>query len=387
MTAVLAAACTSPVTGSGARPGTTPPPVTAPAPPCRPAPLAERAAQVLIAGLSGATTSGDPVVGEVIDVGVGGVFLAARNVKSADQVSRLIADLRARSHHHLIVSTDEESGRVSSFAAVLGPSPSARRQAAERSADEVRGLAHQVGSKLSAFGVDLDLAPVADLDAGPYNATIGDRSFSADPATASRYASAQAAGFADAGVRSAVKHFPGHGRAVGDDEVGRSRVDASLADLGAGDLVPFRDLIVAGVPVVMVNHVEYAALDPGVPASLSPAAYRLLRNTGFHGVAITDALGMGAVNRRWSYGEAAVMALIAGADGVLVTEGEAAREMRDSLEASVEQGRLSEDRLNQAAARMAALGGVDPVALTCQAAEVPRLVLPPSPSPSGRLER
>lgn len=328
---------------------------------------------MLIAGLSGITTSADPLVDELADLGVGGIFVARGDVESSTQVTRLIGDIRARSPHSLVVATDEESGRVSSFATLFGPSPSARRQAAEHSSDEVRQLAHEVGSKLSAVGVDLDLAPVADLDSGPYNGTIGDRSFSADPAIASRYALAGAVGLADAGVRSAVKHFPGHGRSVGDPEVARSEVDAPLADLTATDLVPFGNLIKAGVPVVMVNHVEYTALDPGVPASLSPSSYKLLRDMGFRGVAITDAVGMGAVNARWNYGEAAVRAVAAGADGVLTTEGESARAMRDGLVTAVEQGRLSEDRLNQAAARMAALGGVDPLRLTCQNAELPHL--------------
>jgi len=150
-------------------------------------------------------------------------------------------------------------------------------------------------------------------------------------------------------------------------------VDASLADLKARDLVPFANLVDAGVPVVMVNHVEYTALDPDVPASLSPVPYKLLRDMGFDGVAITDAVGMGAVNLRWSQDEAAVKAVAAGADGVLTTEGESARAMRDGLVSAVEQGRLSEDRLNEAASRMAALGGVDPVRLTCRAAKLPGL--------------
>ncbi len=373
----LAACSSSPARPAGrpAQPAPSAPTTVA----CQPAPLAERAAQVLIAGLNGVTTSTAPLVEDLVDLGVGGVFVARGNVESSSQITSLIADVRARSHHPVVVATDEESGRVSSFAAVFGSSPSARRQAAERSTDEVRQSARDVGSRLSAIGVTLDLAPVADLDEGPYNATIGDRSFSADPGVASRYAFAEVAGLADGGVRSAVKHFPGHGRSVGDPEVARSRVDASLAELAVTDLLPFANLVNAGVPVVMVNHVEYTALDPDVPASLSPAAYKLLRYMKFRGVAITDSVGMGAVNGRWPYEEAVVKAVAAGADGVLTTEGDSARTMRDSLVAAVEQGRLSEDRLNEAAARMAALGGVDPVRLTCRAAELPRL----SPTPPG----
>ncbi|MDQ6796733.1 MAG: glycoside hydrolase family 3 protein [Actinomycetota bacterium] len=375
-TALAGAACSatsSSPAGRAAPPVSSAPTTVA----CQPAPLAERAAQVLIAGLNGVTNPAAPLVEDLVDLGVGGVFVARGNVESGSQITSLITDLRARFHHRLVVATDEESGRVSSFASVLGPRPSARRQAAERSTDEVRKSAHDVGSQLSAIGVTLDLAPVADLDDGPYNATIGDRSFSADPGIATRYAYAEVAGLADGGVRSAAKHFPGHGRSVGDPEVARSKVDASLAELATTDLLPFANLVNAGVPVVMVGHVEYTALDPDVPASLSPAAYKLLRDMKFRGVAITDAVGMGAVNGRWPYEEAVVKAVAAGADGVLTTEGESARAMRDALVAAVQQSRLSEDRLNEAAARMAALGDVDPVRLTCRTAELPRL----SPTP------
>ena len=368
--ALLAAACAGSSPSADAPPL---PPPTPPPPPCHPAPVHERAAALLIVGLPGVTTSDDPQVDEVLDVGVGGVFVHRTNVQSAAQVAALVSDLRARSRRPLVVSTDEESGRVSSFSTVIGRTPSARRLAAERTPDEVRAFARETGTQLAGAGVDLDLAPVADLDDGPSGATIGDRSFSADPATASRHAYAFAAGLADAGVRSAAKHFPGHGRAIGDDHVRRTSVDATLEELTSTDLVPFRDLVAAGVPVVMLSHVEFTALEPGVPASLSPAAYQLLRAMGFQGVAVTDAVEMGAVSLRWDAAEAAVMAVAAGADGVLVTDAGTARSMRDGLLAAVAEGRLSEERLNQAAARMTALAGGDPVAMACQAVDLPEL--------------
>ncbi len=373
---LMAAACSAGSSPSTVAPTAPMPPPTAP---CQPAPLEERAAAVLIAGLPGVTTSADPQVAEVLDVGVGGVFVHRTNVESASQVGALVSELRARSRQPLVVTTDEESGRVSSFSAVLGATPSARRLAAERTPDEVREFARQTGVALAGAGIDLDLAPVADLDDGPSRATIGDRSFSADPATAARQAHAFAAGLADAGVRSTAKHFPGHGRAEGDSHLGETSVDASIEQLSTTDLVPFRDLVAAGVPVVMLSHVTYAALDPDLPATLSPEAYRLLRDSGFRGVAMTDSLGMGAVNLRWTEAEAAVMAVGAGADAVLSTDAGVARAMRDALVAAVQQSGLGEARLNEAAARMAALAGGDPVRLACQSPDLPRL-RPPQPA-------
>ncbi len=343
-------------------------------PPCRPAAtLHQRAAQVVVVGLPEVTDPSNPLVTEVLDLGVGGVFLTDDNVESRAQVTALVQDLRRRSRHPLIVATDEETGRVRTFEGVLGPSPSARRLAREATPAAVRQRARELGAALASMGVDLDLAPVADLDAGPYSGTIGDRSFSADPAVTSEYALAFAGGLADGGVRATAKHFPGHGQATGDDHAGRVTTNVPLGDLNATHLKPFRAMIGAGIPVVMMSNIDYAELDRDVPASLSPAAYRLLRETGFRGVAMTDSVGMAAVNKRWDMAVAAVKAVTAGADAVLTTDGSFAKHMVHALVVAVQEGELAESRLNEAAARMTALGGGDPMALTCQAADVPRL--------------
>lgn len=341
---------------------------------CRPAPLAERAARVLMMGLPEVTQPSDPLVDKLLELGVGGVLLSSDNVESTAQVTSLVKDIRGRSSRPILVSTDEEPGRVSTFVDLFGPSPSARRLAAERSTAEVRDFARQTGTRLAALGVDFDLAPVADLDGGPSRGIVGDRSFSSDPETAYRYALAYAAGLSDAGVRPLAKHFPGHGRSTDDSHLQATEtVRATLDDLMATDLRPFRSLIDAGIPVVMMNHVAYSLFEPDVPASLSPKAYDLLRSMGFQGAAITDSVGMAAVNLRYHPSDAALAAVKAGADGVLMTDGWAAENMRDTLVEAVQSGRLSEPRLNQAAGRMMALAGGDPVAFACQNVRIPEL--------------
>lgn len=170
-----------------------------------------------------------------------------------------------------------------------------------------------------------------------------------------------------------MKHFPGLGRAGADTHVTDPVVGTDLATLRSTDLLPFVAAVRAGVPMVMVGHARYAALGDGLPASVSPAAYRLLRSTGFKGVAITDSVGMGAVNLRFGYGEAAVRALAAGADAVLATDGTKAAEMRDAIVTAVRSGRLAEQRLDEAAARVARIGGADPVHLACRDAVLPSL--------------
>lgn len=345
---------------------------------CRPAPLEQRAALVLVVGLPGVTVSSDPMVDEVLDVGVGGVLITEPNVESSAQVGQLVSDLRAVAGRPLVVSTGEESGRVSTFREVIGPTSSARRLAERNTPEEVRAVAAELGSQLAALGIDVDLAPVLDLDAGPAGGPIGDRSFSADPQTASAYGLAWAEGLASAGVRPTVKHFPGHGRVSDDSHLGLPLVDATLDDLRASDLVPFADLIDAGAPLVMLDHIAYTAFDADLPASLAPKAYELLREMGFEGVAITDSVGMGAVNLHWSFPEAAILAVGAGADAVLTTDGSQARGMRDALVEAVQSGRLPEARLDEAAGRMTALAGGDPVAMVCHDVELPRLAASPA---------
>ena len=334
-------------------------------PGCTPIPLAERAARTLIVGLPNVTEASDPLVGEILDLGVGGVFLNTDNVKSRAQVVALVKGIRSRAGRPILVATDEEPGRVSVFRDLLGSSPSARRLASEETPAGARQYAARVAQELATMGIDLDLAPVADLDAGPSSGIIGDRSFSADPTVTSNFAYAYAAGLADGGVLPVAKHFPGQGRSSTDIHVEAASVTVSLEALQSSDLRPFDALIRAGIPAVMMNHLRYSSLDPTLPASLSPRAYQLLRGLGFRGAAITDSVGMGAVNRTWDVAEASVKAVAAGADGVLNTGGETAKDMRHGLVAAVQGGKLDESRLNEAASRIVALAGGDPATVTC----------------------
>jgi beta-N-acetylhexosaminidase len=343
-------------------------------PPCQPsASLHERAAEVLVVGLPNVTEPTSPLVNEVLQLGVGGVYISGANVDTRAQATRLISDLKQRSPHPLIVSTDEEPGRVTSFGQVIGYTSSARRLASQQTPAYVRQLAQTQATGLASMGVTLDLAPVADLDGGPSDGTIGDRSFSTDPAVAAQFSYSYALGLADKGVAAVAKHFPGRAQAQGDDHLGKITSSETLDQLTATDLKPFADLIHQGIPVVMVSNVDYLGLDPVEPASMSPRAYQLLRQMGFQGVAITDSVGMGAVNQRWDWSEAAVKAIESGADGVLTTDGTFAKDMVHGLVVAVQKGELSEDRLNQAAARMIALAGGDPMAFACQSVQLPKL--------------
>lgn len=322
-------------------------------PSCAALPLRRRAALVLVVGMPDVTAPDDPLVDDLVDLGVGGVFLTGYNVASRDQFRALTAALRTGARPTPLIATDEEWGRVSSFRDVLGATSSPRTQAATKSPRQVRSSAQDLGVALADLGVDWNFAPVADVDDGPSGGVIGDRAFANTPGEAGRYARAFSRGLRDGGVLPTVKHFPGHGAVAGDVDPHSKKVrsNITLADLRAGHLPPFERLIADDVPVVMLNHVTYRRLDR-LPASMSPRAYALLRSTGFNGVAITDSIGMGAVHRRWDFPAAAEQAVSAGADAVLATDGRQARRMRRRLVEAVSDGRLDEARLDEAVARM-----------------------------------
>jgi beta-N-acetylhexosaminidase len=382
-TTLLAACGTTPVaTSERAQDAGSPAPV--PSVSCTPAPVEKRAAAVLVVGIPGVTTAQEPLGQSLVDMGVGGLFLSEPNVESAEQVTALVSGLRARAGRPLLMSTDEESGRVAVTREIVGAGPSPRRLARQRTPEQVREFATEIGTRLKEVGVDLDLAPLLDLDDGPSGGIVGDRSFSADPQKAAEYGIAFSQGLTDAGVTPTVKHFPGQGRSRTDTHAEGAVVDATVEELRTTDLLPFQKAIDAGIPVVMLNHLGYSALDADLPASLSPKAYALLREMGFEGVAMTDSLGMGAVNLRWDFPEAAVRAIEAGADVALATDGNQAQRMRDALVEAVKTGRLPEERLSEAAARATALAGGDARALTCLDVTIPKLsastVAAPTPS-------
>lgn len=336
-----------------------------PATVCVPAPVEERAGQVLLVGLPDVHRGDDARLGRLLEVGIGGFLIADSNVYNAAQVRRLVAGVREGSPYPVLVASDEEPGRISRFTPVLGRFSSPREMAARDSPAEVEVFATQLGTELANLGVDLDFAPVSDVDGGPASSFIGDRAFSGDAREAATYATAFSRGLMAGGVMPGPKYFPGQGRAWVDSHSRRAVVEAPLAELRDADLVPFVRQIELGVPVMMMSHATFTGLDPDLPASLSPAAYALLRELGFEGVAVTDRLGAPSITGRWSVAEATVRAIAAGADAVSFLDGRAAVAARDALVAAVEAGVLDDARLSEAADRVLALKGGGPAAMSC----------------------
>jgi beta-N-acetylhexosaminidase len=318
-------------------------------------PLRRRLAQLLMVGLNPA--SPDDAVQLVQDEQVGGLFIGGNDTASLHNGE--IAKARAVAALPLFVGIDEEGGRVQRIPGPYGRLPSARTMATTMNTTQVRSLATSLGNELRGLGVNVDFAPDADVSDQPANAVIGDRSFSNNPTVVTAYAGAFAAGLRASGVLPVLKHFPGHGHAVGDSHTG-SAIDPPLSSLLTDDLVPYRTLPSAGRSAVMVGHLEVPGLTGGLPASLSPAAYQLLRTTyAFNGVAFTDDLGsMIAVTARYTLPDSVLLALRSGADVALWTTDSQLPQVLDRLTAATASGELPMDRVNQAATRVLTAKGV-----------------------------
>jgi len=304
-------------------------------------------------------TAATPEVLELVRRGVYGVILFGRNVESAEQVAELVADLKRAAGRPLLVSIDQEGGRVARLRAPQGFTELPPMRALGATGDEA--LAFEVGTllgrELRAVGLDQDYAPVVDVDTNPQNPVIGDRSLSRDPRQVARMGSALARGLQAAGVAACAKHFPGHGDTSQDSHKELPRLPHSLQRMREVELVPFRALAGAAVASVMTAHVIFEALDAGRPATLSEPVMRLLREEcGYDGCVISDDLEMKAVADHFPLEEAVPAALAAGVDALLVCHRTAVQHSAiDLARQAVEKGRLTRERLAEARRRVGAL--------------------------------
>jgi len=293
---------------------------------------------------------------------VGGICYFGRNLEDPDQVRRMLANVESFSEEAvglpILRAVDEEGGTVARVASnpAFGVANvgDMRFVGAGGDADAAGAAAETVAAYLADLGFNLDFAPVADV--APAGSVMGRRSFGDDPDLVASMVAAQVRGFAGRGVGCCAKHFPGIGYASGDSEVEPISLDGTVDDLAARELVPFAAAVAAGVPMVMVGHLSCAGVTgTDEPASLSSAVVGdLLRGRlGFSGVAITDSLGMGAVTATRTPAEAAVAALEAGQDLILMpADFESA--LQGVLDA-VSSGRIGEGRIEESLRRVVAL--------------------------------
>ena len=320
----------------------------------------QKLAQLIVVGVTGAADAQQIVENEEI----GGIFVGSWTDK-AILTSGAAARISQNSPIPLMVTVDQEGGRVSRLSALGIDHASARELAQTKTPEQVRAIAADVGRKLKRLGVTVDFAPVADVSDESDNEVIGDRSFSNDPAVVTEYAGAYAAGLADAGITPVYKHFPGHGHGSGDSHLGVVTVP-SLAELQDSDLVPFRTLLRdPGTAGAMVGHLIVPGLTKGLPASISRPAIQMLR-TGvgydgprFNGVIYSDDLsGMAAISAQYPIEQAVEKFILAGGDVALWLSTDRVSSVLDNLERAVSAGRLAPARLDDKVVRILRSKGV-----------------------------
>ena len=354
----------APTPTPAATPSATPTPTPEPTP--TPDPVAEALAamttqekvgQLLVAGIGG-TEAGEDGLQAVQDYQVGGVILFGRNVESAQQLADLTNELKTLNGDNtpLFLCVDQEGGRVDRMPPEVDDLPSAYDYIAAGGDPLERGKV--LAAQCAAFGFNLDFSTCLDIWSNPDNTVIGDRAYGSDPHTVTSAGLAVNQGLEQGGVIPVVKHFPGHGDTSTDSHVDLPVVGKTAEELEEFELIPFQAAIDQGTPCVMVAHILMTQIDPDLPASLSPKVVDglLRQEMGFDGVVCTDDLTMGAISNTYGMGEAAVMAVEAGCDLLLVChEADNLTAARDALLSAVDAGRISMERLDESVYRILSL--------------------------------
>lgn len=317
--------------------------------------LKEKIGQMFMVGFEGPGPS-KAVLRLIKDFCIGGVILFSRNLQSPAQAAKLCNALQAQSKKMpLLISIDQEGGRVSRLPKGFTIFPGGGRLAACQSTQLVYRVAEATATELRAVGINMNLAPVLDINTNRANPIIGDRAFGASPTLVSTLGLTTVAGFQDNNVVACGKHFPGHGDTAADSHKELPRVPHDLRRLRDVELRPFLHTIRNGLASIMTAHVLYPELDPKEPATLSKRIVTgLLRESmGFKGLVVTDDMEMAAISDFHKPGEAAVKAIEAGVDLILIGHNEAKQLFAiDAVARAVKQKRISEARIEQSLLRI-----------------------------------
>ena len=288
---------------------------------------------------------------------VGGIAVFGKNITGAEQLPRFISDLQSNSKYPLFVAVDEEGGNVARVANSGFFNVASYKSMAEVGKTDNPAKAEEVGRKIGFYlkkiGFNYDFAPVADVNTNPDNIVIGDRSYGNNPVTVGKMVSAQLDGLHKSGIIGTLKHFPGHGDTKDDTHSGYVSVNKSWDELKACELVPFISAL-DKADTIMVSHITVTSIDK-LPSSLSyEIITRKLRNElGYNGVIITDSMAMGAVADSYTSDIAAVMAVKAGADIILMPE--SLEKSFNAVLNAVNSGEISISRIEESAERVLTL--------------------------------
>ena len=319
---------------------------------------AEKAGQLLMADFrkntdgTGMTTLSAEAKEAISAYHIGGVILFAENLDTAEQTKQLTADLQAAADLPLFIGIDEEGGLVSRLDKSNiphTPIPAAAE------IEDAAAVGQIIGEELAELGINVDFAPVADVNTNPDNPVIGTRAFSSDPKEAAEQVSQFIRAMEGTGVSACAKHFPGHGDTAMDSHKGETYVEHDMERLQTVEFIPFQEAIAADVDFIMAGHIQTPnATTDGMPASLSPELLGILRQElGFTGIIITDAMNMGAIVEPYGPGKSAVLAVQAGVDIVLMPAD--LEKAAESLTEAIEGGEISADRVNESLTRILSL--------------------------------
>lgn len=322
--------------------------------------LEEKIGQLVFTGVDGYTS--DEHAKQLIQTyRVGGVILFERNIQDAEQTRTLLNALKklnGKNKVPLFFGVDEEGGTVSRMPDSFVPLPTSERIGTVNDRTFSYEIGRVIAREIKTLGFNTNFAPVLDINSNPDNPVIGDRSFGATAKVVSKLGLATLQGMKAERVIPVVKHFPGHGDTSVDSHVGLPVVTHDVERLDAFELVPFKQAIAQGADAVMIAHILLPQLDPDHPASLSKAVITdLLREQlAFDGVVVSDDLTMGAIVEQYDIGEAAVTAVAAGTDLLLVChEYDNTVAVIEALRKAVADRTLSEQRIDESVYRILAL--------------------------------
>ncbi|OME98984.1 beta-N-acetylhexosaminidase [Paenibacillus sp. FSL H7-0942] len=321
--------------------------------------LREKIGQMLLCGFRGTEAAGD-VESFLRMYPIGGVIYFARNVESPEQVERLSSGLQqiAKSSGNvpLWISIDQEGGMVARITEGIALMPGPMAIAAAGSIDDAYQAAYISGLELKSMGINMNFAPVLDVNNNAANPVIGVRSFGESPQSVAEYGARTIAGIQDAGIAATAKHFPGHGDTDTDSHLDLPIITHDRERVERLELIPFRAAIAEGVDAMMSAHIYFPALEPErLPVTLSQTVLSglLRQELGYEGMIVTDCMEMDAIAVNYGTVDAAVMAVEAGADLVLISHtAKLQAEAFDALLAAVRSGRISERRIDESVNRL-----------------------------------
>ncbi len=302
--------------------------------------------------------------------GIGGLYLSNDNLREPEATAVLLNSLQKASLEGiakvpLLTAADQEGA----WGVMVPYSSTGPGNMALGASDPIntRKMYSVFSKELSSVGVFCNLAPVADINSNPLNPIIGTRSFGENASDVAVRVKAAIDGLHENGTIAAAKHFPGHGNTATDSHSGIPKVSRTLKEIESVDLLPFKTAIESGVDIVMTAHIIYEAIDKNNPATLSPIILNnyLRKKLGFKGVIITDSFNMQSIQKNYDPAEAAILAILAGADMIMLAEeryGEdvgdyikSQNRMLDAVEQAVINGRIPMSRIDEAYNRLLSL--------------------------------